>query len=116
MKNIVWKNIFGATLVMAAIAINYTAFAETTVANIESEQFRAVADAVITQHKLAEGESIRALINSKESSGGRVFIIQYLNQTGKCTQECVDVFTKQSDDGSLKTNVTFFRFPRQKCE
>lgn len=81
----------------------------------DAGQIKAVADAVLDNSRAAEGESIRAIINYSENSGGRIFIVQYVDEKGTCTQEAVDVFTKIIGGDQAKTTVTFSRQPRQKC-
>ncbi len=82
----------------------------------DREEFKAVADAVIEQHRITPSESLHSIINLRDDSEGRLFLIQYVDLSGNCTQETVFVYNRPNEDGSPRTQVTFFRQPRAKCE
>ncbi|MGZ3722514.1 MAG: hypothetical protein ACXVA9_06270 [Bdellovibrionales bacterium] len=89
-----------------------------TRADLDRQQIKAIADAIITQHKVASDESIHAIINKAqifkdEKAEVNHFTIQYQDAAGKCTQEGVEVLMKA---GTAVPEVTFFRYPRQECQ
>lgn len=93
-------------ILFLGLTMSFAAHADSASAQIEKEQFKAVADAVVEKHRIAEDESLRAIINLPGTSGGRTFVIQYVDQKGNCLQESVDVY---------KMSVNFNRQPRQQC-
>jgi hypothetical protein len=101
-------------IVAAALAVSGNVFALGV--DFNQDQFRAVANAIFEQSRLADGERLRAIIDLRSNSGGRLFVIQYSDDRRGCTQETADVFSKKDADGNVHTNVTFFRVARAACQ
>ena len=101
-----------------SLFVTFSALAEVTPQDVEKDQFRSVTDAIFLQHRIRLDESLRAIINYKDNVGGRVFIVQYIDAKGNCSQESADVVTERDSKNAegIKSFTTFYRVARVKCQ
>ena len=94
-----------------------TAAVAATEADLEGQQYKSVVDAVYEQHKIAQNERLKAVVNRSRPYADtkrviNTFAIQYVDAKGNCTYETVDAAIELA---TLKTQVQFFNSPRMAC-
>jgi hypothetical protein len=100
-----------------SLSVASTVFAASR-AELDRQQIKAVADAIIDKKRVAADESIKAIINNgvqfqNDKGVNNSYTIQYVNSAKECSQEGVEAITMLGDS---KTEVSFFKMQRQECK